>query len=85
MSDVFASEFVFLTKLIKLDILFLTVLRAALVAILFFKVLINLSEIIDFPSLCAEYVLYHYLVIMISLVCCKVGYLYPAIFCLVCD
>ena len=56
MSDVFTSKFAFLTTLLKLDILFLTILRVALVAILFFKVLINLSAIIDFPSLCVHYV-----------------------------
>ena len=56
MSDVLASKFASLTKLLKLDILLLTVLRATLVAILFFKVLINLLAIIDFPSLCVDYV-----------------------------
>ena len=66
MSDVLASKFASLTKLLKLDILFLTVLRATLVAILFFKVLINLLAIIDFSSLCIYSFLYQYLKTMIS-------------------
>ena len=56
MSDVLASKFTSLTKLLKWDILFLTVLRATLVVILFFKVLINLAAIIDVPSLCVDYI-----------------------------
>ena len=56
MSDVLASKFASLTKLLKLDILILTVLRATIVAILFFKVLINLSAIIDLFSLCVDYI-----------------------------